>query len=133
MPHHNTDARAEPAREPLVRYRSQTPAQACPYGQVERIITGGDGGVANVHVVTVTQGTVHAHAGYDEVYYALNGEGTVIIDQQEHRVEPGAVVVIPAGTPHSLQADSGHRLEFVIFGTPPMPLTDERARPQHPE
>jgi hypothetical protein len=40
------------------------------------------------------------------------------------------VAVIPACVPHSLEAESGQELEFVIFGTPPMAIDDERARPK---
>ena len=50
--------------------------------------------------------------------------------QATHPVRPGTVVVIPAGVLHSLEADPGQELEFVIFGTPPMPIEDERARPR---
>lgn len=37
---------------------------------------------------------------------------------EENPLRPGAVVVIPAGIRHSLQASPDHELEFVIFGTP---------------
>jgi hypothetical protein len=40
-----------------------------------------------------------------------------------HFIEPSP----PAGVPHSLEALDGD-LEFVIFGTPPMAMEDERAR-----
>jgi hypothetical protein len=40
------------------------------------------------------------------------------------------VAVIPAGVLHSLEASEGKELEFVIFGTPPMGMEDERARPR---
>jgi len=39
------------------------------------------------------------------------------------------VAVIPAGVPHSLEAQRGQQLEFVIFGTPPVPMDHELARP----
>jgi hypothetical protein len=42
------------------------------------------------------------------------------------------VAVIPAGMPHSLEASSNEELEFVIFGTPPMSIDDERAKPVKP-
>jgi hypothetical protein len=38
------------------------------------------------------------------------------------------VAVIPAGVLHSLEASDD--FEFVIFGTPPMGMEDERARPR---
>jgi mannose-6-phosphate isomerase-like protein (cupin superfamily) len=114
----------------LVRYRDDTEPLECPFGQVQRIVTGGQGGVANVHVVKITQGLPHVHPGYDEVYYLLSGLGTITLNDEVSPLRPGSVVVIPAGVPHSLQADRGQELEFIIFGTPPVPLDDERARPQ---
>lgn len=116
----------------LVRYRSETDKTICPYGNVERIVTGGDGGIANVHVVTVTRGDKHLHRGYDEVYYVLSGSGTITIGEEEHHLRPGAVAVIPAGTAHAICADNGASIEFIIFGTPPMNMDDERAKPVKP-
>jgi quercetin dioxygenase-like cupin family protein len=40
------------------------------------------------------------------------------------------VAVIPAGVLHSLEASAGEELEFVIFGTPPMAMDGERAKPR---
>ena len=115
---------------PVVRHRDQTPPIDCPFGHVQRIVTGGEGGVANVHVVKITKGAPHVHTGYDEVYYLLSGTGTITLDQQTHPLRPGTVAVIPAGVPHSLEADPGEELEFIIFGTPPMAMDDERAKPK---
>jgi mannose-6-phosphate isomerase-like protein (cupin superfamily) len=64
------------------------------------------------------------------VYYALCGTGTITLDQETHPVRPGTVAVIPASMPHSLAADRGHELAFVIFGIPPMAIDDERAKPR---
>ena len=44
-------------RQPLVHHRDETSPIDCPFGRVQRIVTGGDGGVANVHVVRITKGT----------------------------------------------------------------------------
>jgi mannose-6-phosphate isomerase-like protein (cupin superfamily)/GNAT superfamily N-acetyltransferase len=117
-------------RQPLVRHREETVPMDCPYGHVQRIVTGGEGGVANVHVVRVTKGTTHAHTGYDEAYYVLSGTGHITLGDDVHPLRPSSVAIIPAGVPHSLEADPGEELEFVIFGTPPMPMDDERAKPK---
>lgn len=117
-------------KKPVVRYQDQSAPIDCPYGNVQRIVTGGDGGVANVHVVSVTKGTTHFHAGYDEVYYVLSGSGHIMLGDEKHLLRPGAAVVIPAGLPHSLEADAGQTLQFIIFGTPAMPIDDERAKPR---
>lgn len=160
--------------EPVVRYLDQTAPVSCPYGEVARVVTGGLGGVANVHVVTVSEGKAHYHAAYDEVYYVLAGRGTLWIEPmrakpaaanpereparrtkaeeanaacagetgaggttgagcvEEHPLRPGAVVVLPAGCVHALRAEGAEPLRFIIFGTPPVPINDPRARPQAP-
>jgi mannose-6-phosphate isomerase-like protein (cupin superfamily) len=116
-------------KQPLVHHRNETLPIDCPFGHVQRIVTGGDGGIANVHVVKITKGTPHRHEGYDEVYYVLAGTGTITLGQETHSLRPGSVAVIPAGVLHSLEAGPGQELEFVIFGTPPIAMDDERARP----
>ena len=120
----------KPDARPLVRHRDGTEPIACPFGEVRRVVTGGEGGIANVHVVRVTRGLAHVHAEYDEVYYVLSGTGTIRLAGETGPLRPGSVAVIPAGAAHSLEADPGQTLEFVIFGTPPMSLGDERARPR---
>ncbi|MCY3020091.1 MAG: cupin domain-containing protein [Planctomycetota bacterium] len=120
------------SKQPIVRYLDKTPALECPHGHVRRVITGGAGGVANVHVVSVTEGSPHVHSGYDEVYYVLAGKGRISLGAQGQPLRPGAAVVIPAGVPHALEAEAGQVLEFVIFGVPPVPIEDERARPRKP-
>ena len=113
----------------IVRNRESAAPAACPFGHVQRIVTGGEGGVANVHVVRVSQGLPHVHRGYDEVYYVLSGTGAITLGQVAHPLRPGTVVVIPAGVSHALPAHPGEELEFIIFGTPPMTMDDDRARP----
>lgn len=117
-------------KRPLVHHRDQTEPRDCPFGHVQRIVTGGEGGVANVHVVRVARGTRHVHAGYDEVYYVLSGTGTITLGEDVHPLRPGSAAVIPAGVSHALEADPGETLEFVIFGTPPMAMDDDRAKPR---
>jgi mannose-6-phosphate isomerase-like protein (cupin superfamily) len=90
--------------------------------------TGGDGGVANVSVAKLNSLPPFYHTGYDEIYYILSGTGEVKLDDKPSRLKPGSVVVIPAGVSHALQADPGCELEFVIFGSPPISIDDDRAK-----
>mgnify|MGYP002346110224 CR=1 FL=1 len=101
----------------------------CPYGTTRRVVTAGEGGIANVHVITVTQGNAHSHDGYDEVYFVLRGNGWIEIEGVRYEMRAGSVVVIPAGCVHSLASNDGQPLEFVIFGTPPMSADDPRFTP----
>jgi mannose-6-phosphate isomerase-like protein (cupin superfamily) len=117
-------------KQPLVLHRDECLPSDWPFGQMQRIVTGGKGGVANVHVAK-TQNLPHFfHTGYDEIYYVLSGTGIITLDEKEIPLRPGSIVVIPAGVRHSLEATEGEELEFVIFGTPPMSIEDERAKPR---
>jgi mannose-6-phosphate isomerase-like protein (cupin superfamily) len=118
----------ERSKRPLVRQRDETAAADWAFGQMQRIVTGGEGGVANVHVARIKSLPRFFHTGYDEIYYVISGTGTVTLDEETSSLRPGSVVVIPAGVTHSLQATEGGELELVIFGAPPIPIADERAR-----
>lgn len=115
-------------KKAIVRYSGETNAVPCPYGDVKRVITGGEGN-ANVHIVSVTKGKEHFHKAYEETYYILSGKGTITLDGDTWEAEAGTVVYIPAGIPHSLESTSPDPLVFIIFGTPPMSIEDDRARP----
>ncbi len=120
----------EHKRMPVVKYESKTSPISCPYGLTTRVLTGGEGGIANVHVISVTKGDPHRHEGYDEVYYVLAGRGEIQIDGKAYTLEPGAVVSIPRGSVHSLCADGDEPLRFVAFGTPAMSADDPRFTPR---
>ena len=120
-------------RRPIVRHTDETEPLPCPLGTTRRVVTGGEGGVANVHVITVAGGRPHYHEGYDEVYYFLSGEGTLRMGGENHAVRRGTVAVIPRGTVHSLESSGEAPLEFVIFGVPPMSADDPRFTPRKPE
>jgi mannose-6-phosphate isomerase-like protein (cupin superfamily) len=117
--------------EAIVRNIGKVAPINCPYGTVRRIVTGGEGN-GNVHVVRVTEGGEHFHLAYDETYYFLSGNGTLTIERETFAVNPGTVALIPSGKAHSLVSDSEAPLEFIIFGTPPMSIEDERAAPRKP-
>ena len=111
----------------IVKYQDETQTIECPYGNTTRIVTNGEGGIANVHIIKVSAEDTHYHTGYNEVYYVLSGTGTITIDEKKYELRAGAVVVIPAGINHSVKAND--TLEFIIFGTPAMSVNDERFIP----
>ena len=119
---------SKPGKQPLVRHRDETPLADWPFGRMQRIVTGGEGGIANVHVARIKQLPRFFHTGYDEIYYVVSGTGTIALDGETSPLRPGSVVVIPAGATHSVEADPGQELEFVIFGAPPISIEDQRAK-----
>jgi quercetin dioxygenase-like cupin family protein len=49
---------------------------------------------------------MHFHRTEDEIFHILEGEFRVKVQDQEHRVGPGAIVLLPKGIPHTYRAES---------------------------
>jgi quercetin dioxygenase-like cupin family protein len=69
---------------------------------------------------------VHAPAS-DVVVSVRDGTGVVREGDTDHRVGPGDVVVVEAGTPRGIRADGDQRLEALLVTAPPP--TDEEHEP----
>jgi mannose-6-phosphate isomerase-like protein (cupin superfamily) len=55
----------------------------------------------------------HAHAGQEEVFYCLSGQGLIRVGEEEAEITPGSCVFVPEGTSHQLvntQADRDLRV-----------------------
>jgi quercetin dioxygenase-like cupin family protein len=64
---------------------------------------------------------VHTHDDQDKVYLVLEGRGRFTVGADEQTLEPGEVVVAPAGMPHGVTNDSGARLLLFVLVSPPPP------------
>jgi mannose-6-phosphate isomerase-like protein (cupin superfamily) len=64
------------------------------------------------------------HEGHDQFIRVEAGEGVAILDGEEHRLEDGVAVVIPAGTEHNVINTSQ---------TEPMRLYTLYTPPEHPD
>lgn len=60
----------------------------------------------------------HCHAAEEELFVVLDGDGTLMLDRDEHPVRPGSVVARPPGTgvSHAFRAGD-HGLTLLAFGT----------------
>lgn len=62
-----------------------------------------------------------------EVYYLLEGEGRMHVDDESRRVRAGEAVYIPAGSAQWIENTGSVALRFVALVSPPWSLaTDER-------
>jgi quercetin dioxygenase-like cupin family protein len=85
----------------LIRHEDEAPRERSTCGWRYRLISREDEGVAAwSHVVDIDGGTPHYHKLGTELYYVLEGEGSVLLDGQEHPVRKGSVVHIPPGVVH---------------------------------
>ena len=73
-------------------------AETC--GQIRPLIEEHDEAAAEVHHVEIVDAKLHYHEKTDEVYYVIEGQGTMILDDEEIELHEGVVVYVPRGVKH---------------------------------
>jgi mannose-6-phosphate isomerase-like protein (cupin superfamily) len=73
-------------------------AETC--GQIRPLIEEKDEAAAEVHHVEIDQAKLHFHAQTDEFYYVIDGNGTMVLDDEEIELHRGVVVYVPRGVKH---------------------------------
>ena len=85
-------------------YIRRDPAEVTPWpetcGQIRPLIEAKDGAAAEVHHVEIDHARLHYHAKTDEIYYIIDGEGTMLLDDDVIPVRKGVVVYVPRGVKH---------------------------------
>jgi len=86
------------------KYLRRDPADVTPWpetcGQIRPLIEAADGAAAEVHHVVIDHAKLHYHQQTDEFYYIIDGEGTMVLDDEEIPVHKGIVVYVPRGMKH---------------------------------
>lgn len=94
----------------------------CPCGEAFRVIGAPDGTPASFHVVKIKRNSErHYHKRLTEIYYCLEGTGTIELNQERLPLRPGIVVVIRPGTVHRAVGD----LTIINVVIPPFDPNDE--------
>lgn len=102
---------------PLVRHEGDSPSERSTCGWRHLLISRQDrdkGVAAWAHAVDIDGARAHFHKRSTELYYVLEGEGTVTLDGSEHAVRKGSVVHIPPGVVHSAKG----RVRVLVVGIP---------------
>lgn len=73
-------------------------AETC--GQIRPLIEESDGAAAEVHHVEIQEARLHYHAHTDEIYYVIDGQGTMTLDHEQVELHRGMVVYVPRGVKH---------------------------------
>ena len=107
----------------IVRGAASTPLTWAKGGMTARLDVGPD--VSPEAYLGRLEGTAgvpeHVHASSWEVLFAVEGEGTLLLDGAPVRVGPGDVVLVPAGKRHAWTPDPNRRLRAVQMYVPPGP------------
>lgn len=65
------------------------------------------------------QGTpVHHHPRQDEIFYVVEGTGTITVDDESLVAGPGTLLVVPANKRHGMAASGGGRWVVLFFKGP---------------
>lgn len=57
----------------------------------------------------------HKHEGNEEIYYIVDGEGLMVVDDEEKIVGPGDAVITQSGSSHSLKNMGSKDLKIIVF------------------
>src|SRR4051812_20681536 len=105
-----------PSATVLVRHEGETPRERSACGWRDLLISRQDAGhvAAWAHAVDIDGAREHYHRRATELYYVLDGEGTITLDDVAHAVRKGSIVHIPPGVVHSAQG----RMRVLMAGIP---------------
>lgn len=101
----------------LIRHEGHTARERSTCGWRDRLISREDEPLhpaAWAHAVDIDGAKPHYHKRSTELYYVLEGEGTVSLDGVEHPVKRGSMVHIPPGVVHGACG----RMRVLVVGIP---------------
>jgi mannose-6-phosphate isomerase-like protein (cupin superfamily) len=99
----------------LVRHEGEVPRERSTCGWRDRLISREDTGVAAwAHAVDIDGAREHYHKRSAELYYVLEGEGSIVLDGVEQVVRKGSLVHIPPGVVHGAKG----RMRVLVVGIP---------------
>lgn len=99
----------------VIRDEENAPRERSTCGWRHLLISRQDENVAAwAHAVDIDGAKLHYHRIATELYYVLEGEGTVSLDGAEHPVHKGSMLHIPPGVVHGAKG----RMRVLVVGVP---------------
>ena len=101
----------------LIRHEGHTPRERSACGWRDRLISHEDAPLspaAWAHAVDIDGAKLHYHKRSTELYYVLDGSGSVLLDGAEVPVAKGSLVHIPPGVVHGARG----RMRVLVIGIP---------------
>jgi mannose-6-phosphate isomerase-like protein (cupin superfamily) len=94
-----------PATAFLRRDVADVPPWSETCGQIRPLLEEKDGAAAEVHHLHITNAKLHYHQRTDEIYYVLDGQGRMLLDDEEIELRKDVVVYVPRGMKHKAWGD----------------------------
>jgi mannose-6-phosphate isomerase-like protein (cupin superfamily) len=107
----------------LVRHEGNTPREKSECGWRDRLISREDANLspaAWAHAVDIDGAKLHYHKRSTELYYVLDGSGTISLDGVEQKIQKGSLVHIPPGVIHGARG----RMRVLVVGIPDIAESD---------
>jgi quercetin dioxygenase-like cupin family protein len=101
--------------DPAVPHRLEDLVTPTPHGIASRVLAKTGGGNLTIFAFDAGQGLSEHTAPFDALVLVLSGALDLTIGGQRVRAEPGTLVRMPAGVPHSLDAAEPTRLLLVML------------------
>ncbi len=99
----------------LVRHEDDAPRERSTCGWRHLLLSRQDENLAAwAHVVDIDGAKEHFHRRSTELYYVLEGQGSVRLDGVDHPVRQGSIVHIPPGVVHGAKG----RMRVLVVGVP---------------
>ena len=101
----------------LIRHEGHTPRERSTCGWRDRLISREDAELnpaAWAHAVDIDGAKLHYHQRSTELYYVLEGGGSVMLDGVEQSVSKGSLVHIPPGVVHGARG----KMRVLVVGIP---------------
>ena len=107
----------QPVGPLLIRHEGHTARERSTCGWRDRLISHEDAALspaAWAHAVDIDGARLHFHKRSTELYYVLEGNGTLLLDGTEHVVSKGSLVHIPPGVIHGACG----KMRVLVVGIP---------------
>ena len=82
---------------------------------VSRTIIERETGTVTLFAFGIGQGLSEHTAPYDALVYVLDGTARITIAEDDHSVEAGEMLIMPADIPHALHADEAFKMLLVMI------------------
>ncbi len=82
---------------------------------VSKIITRNEKGNLTLFAFDKGQNLSEHTAPFDAIVQVLEGKGTIIINQKEHTVSEGQLIIMPANAPHAVEAREKFKMLLIMI------------------
>ena len=105
----------------IIRHEEDSLKEPSASGCRYRLLSKDDTGLAAwAHAVEIDGAEPHYHKKTTELYYVLEGQGTVILDDKEEQVQKGTIIHIPPGVIHGAVG----KMKVLVVGIPDIDDSD---------